>query len=162
MAMIIFFLFRVKADEGYLVGRGLAPVAAYLDIPGIVKIAQVNDLNFLCFSCHHAHFLKENGCFFCLLTDFGYFWHVLEYRKIKCAYLDICTIVLVLEFKLGGFFGVLFSSTLFNSVLCPSDSTVFEDAGLEPKYFYDIGIGNHLNIRLDLIHDSTGSRPHTD
>jgi hypothetical protein len=37
-------LFRVKADEGYLVGRGLAPVAAYLDIPGIVKIAQVNNL----------------------------------------------------------------------------------------------------------------------
>jgi pyruvate carboxylase len=37
------FWFRVKADEGYLVGRGLAPVAAYLDIPGIVKIAQVND-----------------------------------------------------------------------------------------------------------------------
>jgi hypothetical protein len=41
--MTIFFLFRVKADEGYLVGRGLAPVAAYLDIPGIVKIAQVHD-----------------------------------------------------------------------------------------------------------------------
>jgi hypothetical protein len=39
------FLFRVKADEGYLVGRGLAPVAAYLDIPGIVKIAQVNEVN---------------------------------------------------------------------------------------------------------------------
>ncbi len=53
----------MKADEGYLVGRGLAPVAAYLDIPGIVKIAQVNDLNFLCFYCHHAHFLNESGCF---------------------------------------------------------------------------------------------------
>ncbi len=56
-----FFWFRVKADEGYLVGRGLAPVAAYLDIPGIVKIAQVYDytvLNFLCFSCH-PHFLVE-------------------------------------------------------------------------------------------------------
>jgi pyruvate carboxylase len=43
MTLHISFLFRVKADEGYLVGRGLAPVAAYLDIPGIVKIAQVND-----------------------------------------------------------------------------------------------------------------------
>jgi hypothetical protein len=51
-------LFRVKADEGYLVGRGLAPVAAYLDIPGIVKIAQVNDLNFL-FSC----IFSKSGCF---------------------------------------------------------------------------------------------------
>jgi hypothetical protein len=56
----ICFWSRVKADEGYLVGRGLAPVAAYLDIPGIVKIAQVNDLNFLCFSCHHAHFRLES------------------------------------------------------------------------------------------------------
>ena len=34
-------LIRVKADEAYLVGRGLAPVAAYLDVPGIVRIAQV-------------------------------------------------------------------------------------------------------------------------
>ena len=34
-------LVRVKADEAYLVGRGLAPVAAYLDVPGIVRIAQV-------------------------------------------------------------------------------------------------------------------------
>ena len=32
---------RVKADEAYLVGRGLAPVAAYLDVPGIIRIAQV-------------------------------------------------------------------------------------------------------------------------
>ena len=31
---------RVKADEAYLVGRGLAPVAAYLDVPGIIRIAQ--------------------------------------------------------------------------------------------------------------------------
>ena len=32
---------RTKADEAYLVGKGLAPVAAYLDVPGIVRIAQV-------------------------------------------------------------------------------------------------------------------------
>src|SRR6059058_103656 len=30
---------RFKADEAYLVGEGKGPVAAYLDIPGIVAIA---------------------------------------------------------------------------------------------------------------------------
>ena len=35
---------RTKADEAYLVGKGLAPVAAYLDVPGIVRIAQVSRL----------------------------------------------------------------------------------------------------------------------
>ena len=33
--------FRLKADESYLVGKGLAPVAAYLNIPEIIKIAVV-------------------------------------------------------------------------------------------------------------------------
>ena len=33
---------RQKADESYLVGKGLDPVAAYLDIPGIIKIAKAN------------------------------------------------------------------------------------------------------------------------
>ena len=37
---MLFLLLRVKADEAYLVGRGLAPVAAYLDVPGIIRIAQ--------------------------------------------------------------------------------------------------------------------------
>jgi pyruvate carboxylase len=32
---------RVKADEAYLIGKGLPPVAAYLNIPEIVKIAVV-------------------------------------------------------------------------------------------------------------------------
>ena len=31
-----------KADESYLVGKGLDPVAAYLDIPGIINIAKAN------------------------------------------------------------------------------------------------------------------------
>ena len=39
--VMVLMLARVKADEAYLVGRGLAPVAAYLDVPGIVRIAQV-------------------------------------------------------------------------------------------------------------------------
>jgi len=36
---------RVKADEAYLVGQGLPPVAAYLDIPGIVRVAQEHDID---------------------------------------------------------------------------------------------------------------------
>lgn len=33
---------RLKADESYLVGKGKAPVEAYLDIPEIIRIAKVN------------------------------------------------------------------------------------------------------------------------
>ena len=32
---------RLKADEAYLIGKGLAPVAAYLNIPEIIRVAQV-------------------------------------------------------------------------------------------------------------------------
>ena len=32
---------RQKADEAYLIGRGMPPVAAYLNIPEIIKIAKV-------------------------------------------------------------------------------------------------------------------------
>lgn len=32
---------RQKADEAYLVGRGLPPVQAYLHIPDIIRVAQV-------------------------------------------------------------------------------------------------------------------------
>ncbi len=35
---------RQKADESYLVGKGLDPVAAYLNIPDIVRIAKVRRL----------------------------------------------------------------------------------------------------------------------
>jgi len=35
---------RLKADEAYLIGKGLAPVAAYLNIPEIIRIAQVRRL----------------------------------------------------------------------------------------------------------------------
>jgi len=33
---------RLKSDESYLVGKGLPPVAAYLNIPEIIKTAQVD------------------------------------------------------------------------------------------------------------------------
>ena len=32
---------RQKADESYLIGKGLPPVEAYLSIPEIIKIAKV-------------------------------------------------------------------------------------------------------------------------
>ena len=35
---------RQKADESYLIGKGLPPVAAYLNIPEIISIAQVSML----------------------------------------------------------------------------------------------------------------------
>lgn len=35
---------RQKADEAYLIGRGLAPVQAYLHIPDIIKVAKVRGL----------------------------------------------------------------------------------------------------------------------
>lgn len=35
---------RQKADEAYLIGRGLSPVAAYLHIPDIIKVAKVRQL----------------------------------------------------------------------------------------------------------------------
>eukprot|EP00092_Neocalanus_flemingeri_P000966 GFUD01001033.1.p1 GENE.GFUD01001033.1~~GFUD01001033.1.p1 ORF type:complete len:1189 (+),score=366.11 GFUD01001033.1:73-3639(+) len=51
---------RVKADEAYLVGKGLAPVAAYLDIPGIVRIAQEHDID----AIHPGYgFLSERSDF---------------------------------------------------------------------------------------------------
>ena len=35
---------RLKADEAYLIGKGLPPVAAYLNIPEIIDIAKVRGL----------------------------------------------------------------------------------------------------------------------
>ena len=34
-------MFRLKADESYLIGKGLAPVAAYLNIPEIINLSKV-------------------------------------------------------------------------------------------------------------------------
>jgi len=51
---------RVKADEAYLVGKGLAPVAAYLDVPGIIRVAQEQDID----AIHPGYgFLSERSDF---------------------------------------------------------------------------------------------------
>jgi pyruvate carboxylase len=38
---------RQKADESYLIGKGLPPVAAYLNIPEIIEIAKVRTKDIL-------------------------------------------------------------------------------------------------------------------
>lgn len=37
--------FRQKADESYIVGKGLPPVEAYLSIPEIIRVAKENDVD---------------------------------------------------------------------------------------------------------------------
>jgi pyruvate carboxylase len=51
---------RFKADEAYLVGKGKGPVAAYLDIPSIVALAQEKGVDMI----HPGYgFLSENAEF---------------------------------------------------------------------------------------------------
>lgn len=51
---------RIKADESYLIGKGLAPVQAYLNIKEIVKLAKENDVD----AIHPGYgLLSESGDF---------------------------------------------------------------------------------------------------
>ena len=43
---------RQKADEAYLIGKGLTPVAAYLNIPEIIRVAKVVDFQIFFFTFH--------------------------------------------------------------------------------------------------------------
>ncbi|XP_020279245.1 pyruvate carboxylase, mitochondrial isoform X2 [Pseudomyrmex gracilis] len=59
---------RQKADEGYLVGKGLPPVQAYLNIPEIIRIAKENDVD----AIHPGYgFLSERSDFAQAVTDAG-------------------------------------------------------------------------------------------
>lgn len=59
---------RQKADEGYLVGRGLPPVQAYLNIPEIIQVAKENDVD----AIHPGYgFLSERSDFAQAVTDAG-------------------------------------------------------------------------------------------
>ena len=59
---------RQKADEAYLVGKDLDPVAAYLDIPGIIKVAKANHID----AIHPGYgFLSERSDFAAACTEAG-------------------------------------------------------------------------------------------
>ncbi|XP_012257036.2 pyruvate carboxylase, mitochondrial isoform X2 [Athalia rosae] len=59
---------RQKADEGYMVGRGLPPVQAYLNIPEIIRVAKENDVD----AIHPGYgFLSERSDFAQAVTDAG-------------------------------------------------------------------------------------------
>lgn len=48
---------RQKADESYLVGKGLPPVQAYLNIPEIIRVAKVSK-----YLCRKTLFLMVECC----------------------------------------------------------------------------------------------------
>ncbi|XP_042368107.1 pyruvate carboxylase, mitochondrial isoform X1 [Plectropomus leopardus] len=59
---------RQKADEAYLIGKGLPPVAAYLDIPDIIKVAKDNNVD----AIHPGYgFLSERADFAQACADAG-------------------------------------------------------------------------------------------
>jgi len=51
---------RLKADESYLVGKGKAPVEAYLDIPEIIRVAKVNNNDNIFFSINGGKIIFLN------------------------------------------------------------------------------------------------------
>ena len=53
-------LFRIKADEAYLIGENQSPLGAYLDIPGIIDLAKRRGVD----AIHPGYgFLSENADF---------------------------------------------------------------------------------------------------
>ena len=53
-------LHRIKADESFRIGNGSSPIAAYLNIPEIIKLAVKNDVD----AIHPGYgFFSENGDF---------------------------------------------------------------------------------------------------
>ncbi|XP_068612134.1 LOW QUALITY PROTEIN: pyruvate carboxylase, mitochondrial-like, partial [Brachionichthys hirsutus] len=59
---------RQKADEAYLIGKGLPPVAAYLHIPDIIQVAKDNDVD----AIHPGYgFLSERSDFAQACADAG-------------------------------------------------------------------------------------------
>eukprot|EP00096_Caligus_rogercresseyi_P000664 TRINITY_DN1113_c0_g1_i3.p1 TRINITY_DN1113_c0_g1~~TRINITY_DN1113_c0_g1_i3.p1 ORF type:complete len:1086 (-),score=226.61 TRINITY_DN1113_c0_g1_i3:477-3734(-) len=59
---------RLKADEGYLIGQGMDPVAAYLNIPEIIEIAKTNNVD----AIHPGYgFLSERSDFAAACVENG-------------------------------------------------------------------------------------------
>ncbi|WP_442890200.1 pyruvate carboxylase [Congregicoccus parvus] len=66
-----FSIHRYKADESYRVGTGKGPVAAYLDIPGIVGVAKEKSVD----AIHPGYgFLSENADFARACEEAGIVW----------------------------------------------------------------------------------------
>lgn len=64
----VMHMHRQKADEAYLIGKGLTPVEAYLNFPEIIKIAQENDVD----AIHPGYgFLSERSDFAQACLDGG-------------------------------------------------------------------------------------------
>jgi pyruvate carboxylase len=88
-----FGVHRFKADESYLVGRGKGPVAAYLDIEGIIGLAKEKGVD-----CIHPGygFLSENPDFARACIEAGITWvgphpDILEKMGDKVAARKIAT-----------------------------------------------------------------------
>ena len=61
-------LFRIKADEAYLIGENQSPLGAYLDIPGIIDLARRRGVD----AIHPGYgFLSENAQFAKACEDNG-------------------------------------------------------------------------------------------
>lgn len=61
-------IFRLKADESYMVGRGLPPVQAYLSIPHIIDICKEHEID----AVHPGYgFLSERHDFAQAVIDAG-------------------------------------------------------------------------------------------
>lgn len=62
---------RFKADEAYLIGAGKGPVAAYLDIDGIISLAREKEVDLI----HPGYgFLSENAHFARACAEAGITW----------------------------------------------------------------------------------------
>lgn len=56
----MYSLYRTRADEAYLIGENKSPLAAYLDIPGIIDLAKRRNVD----AIHPGYgFLSENAAF---------------------------------------------------------------------------------------------------
>src|SRR5215468_6270762 len=82
-----FSIHRFKADEAYLVGKGKGPVAAYLDIEGIVALAKETGVEAIHpgygFLSENAHFAR--ACLAAGLTFVGPRPELLEVMGAKTA-----------------------------------------------------------------------------
>lgn len=64
---------RQKADESYLIGKGLPPVAAYLNIPEIIQVAKVEIYLHICsLTCSYNSIKSTSSMYLYLLHMYIY------------------------------------------------------------------------------------------